>query len=170
MSRIAEEIKERVTIPDALNHYGYKAGRGNRIPCPIHNGKDPNFAFTEHVYHCWTCGAKGDVIRLVEELFDLNFQQAIMKMNADFRLGLSAKKPTLRERRIMAEEKQWDRIMEEEKREKEQIYHCAGTMCQFLWKLFCEGKSDANMDSLRLEFEKWLDDNSKKVVTPCPGR
>ena len=51
---IAEEIKARVKIGDVLFMYGYSASPNSkkRIPCPLHNGKDNNFSFTDKIYHC----------------------------------------------------------------------------------------------------------------------
>ncbi len=102
-SSIAEKVIDAVTIPEVLRRYGYPEGRGRRIPCPIHHGKDSNFCYTDKVFHCWTCGAKGNVIQFVMQLFNINFGQAVLKINSDFSLGLTAKKPTYRERKALAE-------------------------------------------------------------------
>ena len=55
---IAKEIKARVKIGDALFMYGFSASPNSkkRIPCPLHNGNDNNFSFTDKIYHCWVCG------------------------------------------------------------------------------------------------------------------
>lgn len=102
-SGIAEKIADAVTMSEVLRRYGYPEGRGRRIPCPIHRGKKPNFSYTDKVFHCWTCGAKGNVIQFVMQLFSINFGQAVLKINLDFELGLTAKKPTYRERKALAE-------------------------------------------------------------------
>ena len=39
-------------------------------------------------YHCFGCGAHGSIIDFVMQYFGLNFQDAISKLNDDFRLGL----------------------------------------------------------------------------------
>lgn len=98
MNVIAEQIYELVTIPDVLKMYGYGLGRNRRIPCPLHDGKDANFAYTDTVYHCWTCGVKGNVIGLVMQLFRISFGQAITRINYDFNLRLAVKKPSYRQR------------------------------------------------------------------------
>ena len=87
---IAEEIKAQVKICDVLFMYGYSASPNSkkRIPCPLHNGKDNNFSFTDKIYHCWVCGEHGDVISLVRKLFSLSFAEACVKINLDFGLGL----------------------------------------------------------------------------------
>ena len=85
---MAEKVMEMVTVPMLLSYYGYPVSARKRIPCPLHSGKDPNFCYTDRVYHCWTCGAKGNVISLVMQLFGLSFPQALMKLNTDFSLEL----------------------------------------------------------------------------------
>ena len=88
MDNTAEIITGTVTMRDVLSRY-HNLGKKNRCSCPIHNGKDNNFAYTDKVFHCWTCGAKGNVISFVMQMFNLNFRQALMKINIDFGLNLS---------------------------------------------------------------------------------
>lgn len=75
-------------MPDLLRYYGFKLNKHNRMPCPIHNGKDDNLRVKEHCYTCFVCGSKGDVIKFVQEYFGLSFDEAIKKINEDFSLGL----------------------------------------------------------------------------------
>ena len=84
----AREIKDRLTLPEIARHYGFTPNRHGRMPCPFHNGKDPNRGLKDRYYNCFVCGAKGDAIKFVQELFGLNFQDAISKLNDDFCLGL----------------------------------------------------------------------------------
>lgn len=112
---MAEQIKELVTIPQALRMYGIGEGRHHRIACPLHGGKDANFAYTDKVYHCWTCGAKGDVIRLVMELHGIGFGQALTRLNADFNLGLTNERPTAKSI-AMARKKAEERKADTEKK------------------------------------------------------
>lgn len=164
--RIAEEIKARVSVPDALDFYNVGTGRHNRIPCPIHRGADANFAYTDKVYHCWTCGAKGDVITLVCELFGLKFSQAVMKLNSDFMLGLSVKKPTHKDRQVMQENRMIDEAIEKEKQRNRAIYSAVSTLHRELFERSCKGQSDAESDALMRKAELWLDQNIEKVVVP----
>ncbi|MBQ4415239.1 MAG: hypothetical protein II861_03995, partial [Methanomicrobium sp.] len=99
--RFAEIIKNAVTVPRMLEYYGFDTNRHGRIACPIHQGKDQNFGYKEHFWHCFVCGAGGDVIAFVQAYFGLDFQQAIEKLNRDFHLGLpiGGEKPTLRQYR-----------------------------------------------------------------------
>jgi len=74
--------------------------RFNRIPCPIHNGDAYNLHFSENVYHCFACGTGGNVISFTRHILNLDFFEAVERLNADFCCGLPIdRRPTLREQR-----------------------------------------------------------------------
>lgn len=88
MNRIADEIKRAVTMPELLARYGLSDGTKERIPCPIHQGKDKNFAVKDRHYKCYVCGAEGSVIDFVMQYFGTDYKGAINRLNDDFHLGL----------------------------------------------------------------------------------
>lgn len=96
MNRQAEEIKQRLTMREVAEHYGFQVNHANCIRCPFHAG---DRQASLHIYpgtggfHCFGCGANGSVIDFVMRLFDLNFRQAVLRLNADFQLGLTDSKP-----------------------------------------------------------------------------
>jgi DNA primase len=96
-----EFIKQRVAMQDAIALYTPSpAPRGNRIPCPIHAGSNPNLWFSDWGYHCFVCGAGGDIIHFVQHIFGLSFPAALDKLNTDFGCGaILDRRPTLREQR-----------------------------------------------------------------------
>ena len=164
MNQIAERITSQVKIPDVLSYYGYPNGRGNRIPCPIHKGKDSNFCYTDEVYHCWTCGASGNVITLVMSLFELNYRQAVLKINNDFQLGLLSKRPTYRERQQWAEKKKVDKSYNEYLNRNKIYYKSISLFHRGVFALVCQGNDSLKPLQERLEF--WLDENIEGVMQP----
>lgn len=95
MSYLAEQIKDAVTMPDVLGRYGLLDGnRRGRIPCPLHNGTDKNFAYKDKSFRCYVCNESGTVIDFAMKLFDLPFQAACKRLNDDFNLGLSDEPPS----------------------------------------------------------------------------
>lgn len=82
------QIKELVKMGDLLNYYGFEIGKGNRIACPFHNGEDKNLGFKDNFYNCFVCGSNGDVIKFVQDYFNLTFSEALHKINEDFSLNL----------------------------------------------------------------------------------
>ena len=112
---IAQAIHDTVTVADIVRTYLPEyTPRHNRIPCPIHNGKDYNFSYTQSGYKCFVCGASGDVIALVKEVCELSTRADAMKrINADLRLGLpigceitQADENAIRERQKAARERE----------------------------------------------------------------
>ena len=99
----AREIKDRLTLPEIARHYGFTPNRHGRMPCPFHNGKDPNLGLKDRYYNCFVCGAKGDAITFVQDLFGLNFSDTISKINSDFSLGLPIGKRIDRRKQIEME-------------------------------------------------------------------
>ncbi|WP_059005262.1 CHC2 zinc finger domain-containing protein [Bittarella massiliensis (ex Durand et al. 2017)] len=78
----AEEVKVRVSLPEALRRYGLPTSPRGRIACPIHGGEGPNFAYDQRRFHCFVCGAGGSVIDLVMGLFSLAYPQALVRLDA----------------------------------------------------------------------------------------
>lgn len=79
-------IKERLTMREVLERYGYEAKK--RIPCPIHSGKHANFEVKEKTFCCHSHCGSGDVITFVRKLFGLSFPDALKKIDADFGIGI----------------------------------------------------------------------------------
>ena len=93
---MASDIRRMLTAQQVAEHYGFLANRSGFIKCPFHQGDNTaslNLYDGQGGFHCFACGAHGSVIDFTMKLFDLNFKQAILRLNADFRLGLTSNKP-----------------------------------------------------------------------------
>ena len=83
-----DEILNYVSMEDIIKHYGIKHNR-KKISCPFHGvDKPPSAQIYDKAFHCFTCGKHLDVIGFVEEYFNLDFKEAMQKINIDFGLGL----------------------------------------------------------------------------------
>lgn len=82
--RLFETIKETVTVGQATEYYGMKIGRNNMICCPFHNDHHPSMKLNTTYYYCFGCGATGDVIQFVANLFGLSNYEAAKKIAVDF--------------------------------------------------------------------------------------
>lgn len=104
MNPAAGEIKRRVSMEEALRYYGFEPGRGGVMLCPFHREDTPSFkAYPgEGGWHCYGCGEGGSVIDFVMKLYHLSFSQAVVRLDNDFRLGLTGKKLGSREIRRTA--------------------------------------------------------------------
>ena len=83
-----QTIKDRLTMRDVLEHYGYQPNRANFICCPFHREKTPSMKIFKSDFHCFGCGANGDVISFVQKLFNLSFPDTLKKIDFDFGLNL----------------------------------------------------------------------------------
>ena len=87
---IAQIIHDTVTMEEVIRAYCPETPiRGNRCPCPLHNGKDYNFSFTANGYKCFVCGASGDTVSFVMAYCGYNSRlDAMKRMNSDLCLRL----------------------------------------------------------------------------------
>lgn len=72
-------------------------GRNNEFQglCPFHNEKTPSFTVNDQkgFYHCFGCGAHGDIISFVIENEGLNYKEAVIKLAEDFGIPIPQAKP-----------------------------------------------------------------------------
>lgn len=162
MSKIADEIFSRVTMPEVLAMYGISPGRYKRIPCPIHNGKGSNFSYNDNFFQCWTCGCKGNVISFVEQYFNLNFGQAVTKINLDFNLGISNQKPTSRDKEEMRLNIAVNKAYEVYMQGKADYYRSMTDLYRNLYKTSLRCEIEGLNDYL-LRLEDWLNRNIERV-------
>lgn len=87
----AYEIKQRISTPEVFSYYGYERDRNGFVCCPFHEENHASMKVYDgdRGYHCFGgCGAHGDIITFVINLFSISFKEAISKLNLDFMLGL----------------------------------------------------------------------------------
>jgi DNA primase len=67
-----------------------KAGRSWKGLCPFHNERTPSFTVDRDkgLYHCFGCGAGGDVIHFVRQIDRLDFPEAIEALAARFGVAI----------------------------------------------------------------------------------
>ena len=82
-------IKNALSMEDIFYRYGIKHNK-KTCNCPFHNDKNPSMIFDKNGFKCFGCGKKGDIISFVEYLYNLDFKQAMQKINEDFNLGLNS--------------------------------------------------------------------------------
>lgn len=78
-------VKDAVSVKDAASFYNVKVYRNGMCVCPFHSDKNPSMKVDAR-FHCFGCGADGDVINFVEKLFNLSPISAAKKICNDFGL------------------------------------------------------------------------------------
>lgn len=80
-------VRERSPIADVVGEYLQlrPAGGGHlKGLCPFHDERTPSFNVTpgKELYHCFSCGKGGDVIRFLMEIEHLQFGEAVERLAA----------------------------------------------------------------------------------------
>ena len=94
---VFQAVKEEIRTDDAARHYGIKIGKGGMACCPFHNDKDPSMKIDRR-FHCFGCGADGDVIDFIARFFKISSLDAALRLAEDF--GISYKKQLEPEKRF----------------------------------------------------------------------
>ena len=80
-----EEIKEQVSMGIVLARYGYQPNRAGFINCPFHNGdRDASLKVYGKDYHCFGCGAHGDVFSFVMGMEGCSFKEAFQILGGTY--------------------------------------------------------------------------------------
>ncbi|WP_303820045.1 DNA primase, partial [Actinobacillus minor] len=81
-----DDLIARTDIVELINHRVKlkKAGREYHACCPFHHEKTPSFSVSpsKQFYHCFGCGAHGNVISFLMEYDKLEFPEAIEELAA----------------------------------------------------------------------------------------
>ena len=95
---IIQRVKEESDIVEWIGRYTKleKKGRNYMGLCPFHTEKTPSFSVQpdKGYYHCFGCGAGGDVIKFLMEKEGLGFIEAVEKLAEDLHIDL---KPSFRD-------------------------------------------------------------------------
>ena len=90
-----EVVKQSVTVREAAEMYGIAVGRGGMACCPFHDDRHPSMKVDTR-FHCFGCGADGDVIDFTARLYNLAPREAAEKLAQDFGLAYDSQAPPRR--------------------------------------------------------------------------
>jgi DNA primase len=98
--RFLDELRARVSLAEVVGRHMRLIKRGREYIglCPFHNEKTPSFSVVEDkgFYHCFGCGAHGDVIGFAMQKQNLSFPEAVEELARQ--AGLDVPKPSHEER------------------------------------------------------------------------
>ncbi len=106
-----DEIKATLTMRDILERNGVKVSRSGFIPCPFHAEKTASMKIYPDSYHCFGCGASGDIFDMEMQLTGCDFRTA-------FELLGGGEKPSWRATVAAAKARRMRQAAEQERREK----------------------------------------------------
>ena len=109
-----DEIRIRVSLPEVIGRKVrlVKKGREYSGLCPFHNEKSPSFTVNDEkgFFHCFGCGAHGDVIGYVMQSQNLGFLEAVEALAGE--AGLEVPRATPQERERVFKQKTLVEVME----------------------------------------------------------
>lgn len=84
LQKFLDELRAKVSIVDVVGARVKLVRKGREYTglCPFHNEKTPSFTVNEAkgFYHCFGCGAHGDIIKFEMEANNLPFMEAVEKL------------------------------------------------------------------------------------------
>ena len=83
---VFEAVKQTITARQAAENYGIDVNRAGKAQCPFHNDRTPSMKVDKR-FHCFGCGADGDVIDFTAKLYGLDAKSAAEKLAADFQIS-----------------------------------------------------------------------------------
>ena len=126
---IFEAVKQSVTTRQAAEHFGIQVGRNGMCRCPFHDDKTPSMK-VDRRFHCFGCGADGDVIDFVSRLESISPKEAALMLAQAFSVPYEDKEPPRRRKPRQEPPEQQFRRMER---------YCFRVLCECrnqlgLWK------------------------------------
>ena len=125
-----KRICETNSLFDWLIKYGIEIDKKGFARCPFHNEKTASFrVYKDGTFHCFGCGAHGDVITFVMKMQNISFQDACLMLDRDISYS--------EQRRISRVKKQFQE--QKDKRENN---------TKLYWKAFDNWKNNEDIISL----------------------
>ena len=79
-----DRLVEDSDIVSVINHYVSLSKKGNNYTCccPFHEEKTPSFVVSPQkaIFHCFGCGAGGNVLTFIKDHEGLSFVEAVEKL------------------------------------------------------------------------------------------
>ncbi|MFN4179321.1 MAG: DNA primase [Armatimonadota bacterium] len=100
-TNIVRLIRDQANIVEVVSAYVrlLPAGKNYKALCPFHQEKTPSFYVSPEkgLWHCFGCGAGGDVIDFVQRIEGLTFTEAIAKLSRQLGIRWQPSQATRRE-------------------------------------------------------------------------
>ncbi len=92
---LTEKIREAASLVEIASQYTTLKKRGRKWVglCPFHTEKTPSFTVDEdkQLYHCFGCGAGGDIFTMVMEKENFNFPEAVKYLAERYHIPMPQK-------------------------------------------------------------------------------
>lgn len=148
-----DEVRARVPLSDVIGKRVKltRAGREFKGCCPFHHEKTPSFYVNDQkgFYHCFGCGAHGDVIRFLTDHDNMGFMDAVEQLAGQ--AGLQVPRPSVEDQKKFQRQMSLYDLMEAASKFYEQQLH-RGENKKILEYLLTRGLSLETIKSFRLGY------------------
>ena len=100
---VFKTIRHEIDMISVAERYGISVKRNEFTNCIFHNDKHPSMKLYKDHYHCFSCGAHGDVISFAAQLFSLSQYEAAKRLAAEFGISDDKKSSTPKQRSYITE-------------------------------------------------------------------
>ncbi len=148
-----DELRARLSLSEIVGRRVAlkRKGREHSGLCPFHNEKTPSFTLNDQkgFFHCFGCGAHGDVVGFVMRSEGLSFPEAVERLAQEAGMALPVSSPAERERAQQAASLQ-DVVEKAAQWFERQLWSAAGAAA--LEYLRGRGLTDETIRSFRLGY------------------
>lgn len=123
----SEEIKQNLTMREVVEQNGIRIDRKGFCCCPFHNEKTASMKIYKDSFHCFGCGANGDIFTFTQQLNNCDFKTAFLLLGGTYKHMTNNAKiraNTRRERALKEKERQ----LKAEQKFKQELSYCIDLM------------------------------------------
>lgn len=107
---IFDEVKQKLNIRQVIEHYGCNVNRARQFVCPFHDDHKPSASIKNDYFHCFVCGAGGDLITFTAKYLNLSNIEAAKELVREFNLDIDISTAEERKEQYVAEKKKREEI------------------------------------------------------------
>jgi len=111
---LVNTIHDKIILSEYIGRTVNLSKKGNDFIglCPFHNEKTPSFTVSNDkgFYHCFGCGAHGDVISFVMQKESIDFKETLQILASE--IGVNIENYSLKDKKISEDEKNFKNIYE----------------------------------------------------------
>lgn len=86
----SSELKQSLSMREVVERYGLHPNGTGFISCPFHKEKTASMKIYKGSYHCYGCGANGDIFSFVMGIEHCNFKTAFSMLGGTYEHSQSA--------------------------------------------------------------------------------
>lgn len=80
----AEEIKQAFSMREVVERYGIRIKHDGMCCCPFHGEKHASMKIYKDSFHCFACGANGDIFTFIQNMDNCDFKTAFYSLGGTY--------------------------------------------------------------------------------------